>query len=165
MVLYWRRMNASAPSLMLFDISCILGVPQSMASTWFFNHTANPSPNTLMTTTSASNGLHPYVQLPHPTGPDRMPCGECIDWYCAEVKDSGCIPWACLVASPGILAMASEKLFELHKIDSNLDDLRKKIAEARKRVENFQQSILRREQNRDKIAKQLKAQQVESKGI
>ena len=33
MVVYWRRMKASAPSRMAFEIACISGVPVSYAST------------------------------------------------------------------------------------------------------------------------------------
>jgi predicted nucleic acid-binding Zn-ribbon protein len=61
--------------------------------------------------------------------------------------------------------MAQERLSELHSLDLHLSDLRSKITEAKRRVENFQQSILRRDQTRQKIASELKASQVESKGL
>ena len=65
MVVYWRLINASAPSLIASEMVCMLGVPVSRLSTSFASHAAKSIAKMLMENTSVSKSSADAINI-HP---------------------------------------------------------------------------------------------------
>src|SRR3990172_3263039 len=105
MVVYWRRRNASAPSLMALEMVLIPSVPVSCFSTKLVRSPATASDRTLRTIT---NGSHPDPSLTgeycHNTAETKPPA------WLAPAKPKAWLGRACMDAAKSISCFLQERL-------------------------------------------------------